>query len=97
MIARVTRFQVNVDKLDESIKAFKESVIPAVRLQKGYQSGYLLTDRKTGKCISIAFWGSEKDAIADEQSGQYQKRVDIGKNRHKAAPTRELYKVAVQD
>jgi heme-degrading monooxygenase HmoA len=97
MIARVTRFQVNVDKLDESIKAFKESVIPAVKLQKGYRSGYLLADHKTGKCISIAFWDSEKDAIADEQSGHYRKRVDIGKNRHTAPPVRELYEVAVQD
>ena len=97
MIARVTRFEVDVGKVEESIKAFKESVIPAVKLQKGYQSGYLLTDRKTGKCISIAFWDSEKDAIADEQSGQYQKRVDIGKNRHKAPPIRELYEVSAQD
>ncbi len=97
MIARVTRFQVNVDKVDESIKAFKESVIPAVKLQKGYRSGYLLTDRKTGKCISIAFWDSEKDAVADEQSGQYQERVDIGKNQHTAPPIHELYEVAIQD
>jgi len=97
MIARVTRFQVNVDKVDESIKAFKEGVIPAVKLQKGYRSGYLLTDRKTGKCISIAFWDSEKDAIDDEQSGHYQKRVDIGKNRHTAPPVRELYDVAIQN
>ena len=97
MIARVTRFQVNVDKLDESIKAFKESVIPAVKLQRGYRSGYLLTDRKTGKCISIAFWDSEEDAIADEQSGHYQKRVDTGKSRYTAPPVREGYEVVVQD
>jgi hypothetical protein len=31
MIARVTRYQVSVDTLDEGIKAFKESVIPAVK------------------------------------------------------------------
>ena len=97
MIARVTRFQVNVDKVDESVKTFKKEVIPAVKLQKGYRSGYLLTDRKTGKCISIAFWDSEKDAIADEQSGHYQKRVDIGKNRHTTTQVRELYEVVVQD
>ena len=68
-----------------------------MKLQKGYRSGYLLADRKTGKCISIAFWDSEKDAIADEQSGHYQKRVDIGKNRHTAPPIRELYEVVAQD
>ena len=97
MIARVTRYQVNVDKIDESIKAFKESVIPAVKQQKGYRSGYLLTDRKTGKCITIAFWDSEKDAIADEQSGHYQKRVDTGKDRFISPPVREIYEVVAQD
>ena len=51
MFARVTRFQVDVDKLDETRKAFEASVIPAVKLQKGYRSGYLFVDRKTGKCI----------------------------------------------
>jgi heme-degrading monooxygenase HmoA len=97
MIARVTSFQVSLDKLDESIKAFKERVIPAVKLQKGYRSGYLLTDRKTGKLITIAFWDSESDALADEQSGQYQKRVDIGEDRHLAPPVRELFEVTLKD
>ena len=95
MIARVNTFQVASDKVDETIKSFKEDVFPAVKLQKGYRSGYLLTDRKTGKCISIGFWDGEKDAVADEQSGAYQKRVDTGKNLYTALPVRELYDVTV--
>ena len=90
MIARLGRFQVNMDKLDEVKKAFEKGVIPAAKLQKGYRSGYLLTDHKTGKCISITFWDSEKDAVADEQSGQYRERVDMGKDRQIAPPIREL-------
>jgi hypothetical protein len=43
MIARVGRFQVNADKLEEVKKAFEEGVSPAMKLQKGYRSGYLLT------------------------------------------------------
>ena len=68
-----------------------------MKLQKGYRSGYLLTDRKTGKCISIAFWDSEEAAIADEQSGHYQQRRDIGKHLFTAPPVRELYEVVAQD
>ena len=90
------RFQVNVDKLDEVKKAFKEGVISAVKLQKGYRSGYLLTDRKTGNCISIALWDSEEDAIADEQSGHFQERVNMGKEFFIAPPVRKLYKVALK-
>jgi heme-degrading monooxygenase HmoA len=97
MIARITRYQVASDKLDEDIKAFKESVIPAAKLQKGFRSGYLLVDRKTGKCISLAFWDSEGDAISDEKSGKYQRRVDIGKSHFIAPPVRELYEVAIQE
>lgn len=97
MIARVVRFQVAQDKLDKNIQTFRESVVPAAKLQKGYRSGYLLVDRKTGNCISIAFWDREEDAIADEKSGQYQKRVDLGKKYYAATPVRELYELAFQD
>ena len=94
MIARVVRFQVNVDKLDEVKKSFEKDVFPAVKLQKGYRSGYLLTDRKTGNCISIAFWDTEHDVLVDEQSGHFQERVNMGKEFFVAPPVRELYEVA---
>ena len=97
MIARLTRYQVDANRLDESIKAFKEKVIPAVKLQKGYRSGYLLADRATGKCVTIAFWESEKDLVADQQSGQYGKRVDTGRDRFVTPPVSEVYEVLVQD
>ena len=97
MIARVARFQIYVDKLEEAKKAFEEGVIPAVKLQKGYRSGYLLANRKTGKCISIALWDTEEDAIADEQSGHYQKRVSMGMQFMTVPPVRELYEVVVKD
>jgi heme-degrading monooxygenase HmoA len=97
MVARVTRFQANVDKLDEVKKNFEKGVFPAVKLQKGYRSGYLLIDRKTGNCISLAFWDTEKDVLADEQSGRYKERVKMGKKFFVAPPVRELYEVASKD
>ncbi len=97
MVARVTRFQANVDKLDEVKKNFEKDVFPAVKLQKGYRSGYLLIDRKTGNCISLAFWDTEYDVLADEQSGHFQERVKMGKKFFVAPPVRELYEVASKD
>jgi heme-degrading monooxygenase HmoA len=93
MIARITRWQIAPEKLDNGIKVFKERTLPLAKKQKGYQNGYLLVDRKTGKCVTVAFWNSEKDAIADEQSGEYQKRMDSGKESPIAPPVRELYEV----
>ena len=96
MIGRVTTCQTTLDKLDEVIKSFKEGDIPAAKLQQGFRGCYLLTDHKTGKFISISFWDSEKDIIADEQSGQYQRRVDLRKHLYTTPPIRALYEVSAQ-
>jgi len=58
MFARLAIFQVNIGRLNETAKIYEESVIPAAKSQKGYREGYLLTDRKTGKGISISLWNS---------------------------------------
>jgi heme-degrading monooxygenase HmoA len=97
MIGRVTTCQTHIYKLDEVIKTFKEGDIPAGRLQKGFRGCYLLTDYKTGKFISISFWDSENDIVADEQSGDYQKRVDLRKHLYTTPPVRELYEVSAQE
>ena len=96
MFARLTIIQVNIKRIDEATKLYKESVIPAAKSQKGYRGIYLLTDRKTGKGISIAFWDSEKDAIANEQSGYYKEQVGKFKDLLTATPVREGYEVSVQ-
>jgi len=96
MFARLTLCTVKSDKLDETIKIFEESVIPAAKSQKGFREGYLLTDRKTGKGISITLWDNEEDAIANEQSGYYQKQVSKFKDCFAAPPVREGYEVSLQ-
>ena len=97
MFARLTIVPVKMDKLDETIKIYKESIVPAAKSQKGYRGAYLLTDRKTGKGVSITLWESEEDAIANEQSGYYQEQVSKLKEFFTAPPVREGYEVSVQD
>ncbi len=97
MFARLTLVQVGSDKLDETIKIFREGVIPAAKSQRGYRGAYLLTDRKTGKGVSISLWDSEEDAIANEQSGYYQEQVSKFKDFFTAPPVREGYEVSIQD
>jgi len=96
MFARLTIFQVKSDKIDEAIKIYEESVIPAAKPQKGFRGAYLLSDRKTGKGISISLWDSEDDAIANEQSGYYQEQVSKFKDILAAPPVREGYEVSLQ-
>lgn len=97
MFARVTVVQMKKDKLDETVKIYKEGVVPAAKSQKGYGGIYLLVDRKTGKGLSISLWDSEKDANANEKSGYYQQQVAKFKDYFTAPPVREGYEVAVKD
>lgn len=75
MFARMTAFQIKIDKIDEGIKLFDESVIPAAKSQNGYSGAYLLIDRKEGKVVSITLWNYEEDAMANEKSLYYQEQL----------------------
>ena len=97
MFARVTTFQTSAKSISYLEENYNEKIIPALKLEKGYISSYLLTDRETGKCISIAFWESKEDAIADEESGEYEKRILTGKDRYTGLQFHALYEVIAQD
>jgi heme-degrading monooxygenase HmoA len=96
MFARFTIVQVNIDKIDEVIKLYEDSVVPAAKSQKGYRGAYLFTDRKAGKGFSISLWDSEEDAIANEQSGYYKEQVSKFAEYFTAPPVQEGYEVSVQ-
>ena len=95
--ARVTMTQSKIESYDEMVKLYSESVVPAAKSQKGYLGILLLTNRETGKSISITIWESEEDAIANEKSGYYQEQVDKFKDYFTAPPVREGYEVSVKD
>jgi len=95
--ARVTLTQSKIGYYDEIVKLYSESVVPAAKSQKGYLGILLLSNRETGKGISIAFWESEEDAIANENSGYYKEQVNKFKDYFTAEPVREEYEVTVKD
>ena len=97
MFARFTIVQVKLDKIDETIKLYEESVVPGAKTQKGYQGIYLFTDRSTGKGYSISLWDSEEDAVANEQSGYYKEQVNKFIEYFAAPPVQEGYEVVIQD
>ena len=96
MFARLIICEWKSDKLDEGIELYRDSVIPAAKSQKGFRGGYLLTDRKTGKGISIALWESEEDLIAGETSGYLREQLGKFKDYFAASPVREIYEVSLQ-
>ena len=96
MFARLGMFQFNIDKLDEAVKRYEDRVIPALKAQKGFREGYMMTDRKASKGVSMTLWDSEEDCIADEQSGQFQERTSWFQDFFTAPPVREGYEVNAQ-
>lgn len=95
MFARLTIMQADVDRIDEGIEVYRDSVVPAAKSQKGFRGISLLVDRQTGKAISIGLWDSEEDAIANEKSRYYQEQVVKGVQFYTKPPIREGYEVVV--
>ena len=96
MYARLTIAQIRTDMVNEFIKIYEKSVIPEAKSQKGFCKIYLLIDRKTGNGVSIGFWDSEKDALANEQSLFYQEQLAKFINFYTKPPIREGYEVSLQ-
>jgi len=96
MHARLTFVQIDPSNLEEATAIFRDSVVPAAKQQVGFERGYLLTDRATGKGIAITIWVSEANMKAGEGSGYYQQQLAKFAPLFKGPPVREVYEVEVQ-
>jgi len=96
MYARLTEMNVKPDKIDEAIEIYRKSVVPAAKSQKGFVAAYLLTDRPTGKGISMTFWKTEQDALANERNRYYQEQLVKFIEFFQSPPIREGYEISVK-
>jgi heme-degrading monooxygenase HmoA len=96
MHARVTIVTVQPGKLDEAIKVSRDSIMPAAKKQKGFKEYLLLTDRNTGKGMTITLWNTEADMTAGESSGFYREQVAKAAPFFAGPPTLEHYEVSVR-
>jgi heme-degrading monooxygenase HmoA len=82
--------------LDEASKLYQDSVIPAMKSQKGFQSVYLLVDRSTASVITVAFWDSKEEMLATEESGLIKEQISKFDEYYFKLPTIERYEVVAQ-
>ncbi len=75
MFARTTTMQLKIAFIDDALKVYNNSIVPAARSQKGLIELTFLLDRNSGKAISMAIWESEEDAKANEKSHYYQEQL----------------------
>ncbi len=95
MHARVVLGKVKLDRQEEAINIYRESVAPAAKVQKGFKNMHLLTDEETSKFISITIWETENDMIAGESTGYLQEQLGKIAALFVGPPTIQHYTVSV--
>jgi heme-degrading monooxygenase HmoA len=96
MFVRMTTLTFRVERYDEGIRIFNESVIPAARAQKGFRGFYVLADRKSARCVTMTFWDDEASALANEENLYYQEQLVKFMPLFASAPVREGYEVVIE-
>lgn len=69
MFARMSRFEVHPDQVDQALRNAREYVLPLLHQQDGFKAFIALTDRQSGKTIGVSFWESEQAMQASEEAG----------------------------
>lgn len=71
MQARLTTIKVRPDQVDEAVRLWQDSVLPAAQRQPGFRGAMMLSDRATGKNLVIGLWGTEADLSASGEGSDY--------------------------
>jgi heme-degrading monooxygenase HmoA len=96
MHARVTTVPVQLDKADEAIALLRDSVLPAAQKQQGFKGMLSLSDRSSGKGITITLWETEADMTASASSGYLQEQFAKFGEMFAGPPAVESYEVDFQ-
>jgi heme-degrading monooxygenase HmoA len=100
MVVRATEAEIDVVRTNpaEAIEVFRQSVIPALHEQEGYEGCYVLLSEE-GKVLVLSFWESDEAATATWLSGFYQEQIERLSDLvvYRQAPGREAYDVVIAE
>ncbi len=96
MFARMVNIQFQSGKVDEANHIVQDSIVPILKAQKGFKGQLLLTQRDTGKAISINLWEAEGDLTTFETSPLYRELMGKLADVLAGPPAGERYEVTVQ-
>jgi heme-degrading monooxygenase HmoA len=87
VFARISTFKRSLENLDEGIVLLRESMLPRLQKQPGFDGVLVMADRANGVAYAITFWKSEEDLAASKESGKqfaetaaqlYDLQVEVG-------------------
>lgn len=55
MHARISTYDLSLDKLDEGVRSFREAIARIKELD-GFEEAIFLVDRENGQAVTITFW-----------------------------------------
>jgi heme-degrading monooxygenase HmoA len=100
VIARATIAEIDPVRVSEeqAVELFRESVVPALHEQEGYEGVYVLLSPE-GKALVLTFWSDEEAAEAGLAGGRsfYAEQVQKFVTIFRSLPGRETYDVVVAD
>jgi heme-degrading monooxygenase HmoA len=96
MYVRMTTLTFRLERYDEGIRIFNESVIPAAKKQKGFRGFYVLADRQTARCVALTFWDDEAAAVANEENLYYQEQLVKFMPLFLSDPLREGFELVIE-
>lgn len=96
MYARMTTLAFHIEKYDEGVRVFDQSIVPAAKAQKGFKAIYLLADRQGGRCVAVTFWEDEAAATANEQNLYYVEQLVKLQPFFASPPVREGYEIVIE-
>jgi heme-degrading monooxygenase HmoA len=94
MHARVSTFTGPADKLDELVRGLDRSRSDLQTLT-GFQGGYALVDRNSGKALTITLWDSEQAAQSSAEAAN-RIRGKVAEESSQAIQSVETYEVALR-
>ncbi len=93
---RMTRIQIDSNKVEDGIRFFREESMPTARREPGFEGARLLVDRAAGVLISVMLWESEAAARAAE-SAMSVTRSQGAKQLGVATPTTEIFETVIDE
>jgi heme-degrading monooxygenase HmoA len=100
MVVRATEAEIDVVRTNpaDAVALFRESVLPALHEEAGYEGCYVLLSDE-GKMLVLSFWESDEAARATRLSGFYQAQVEKFSDLvvYRQQPGREAYEVVVAE
>ena len=69
MYVRAGTSQIQSGKMQEAIDIANDSVVSAVKAQKGFRGIYFMTNAASGNFLTLSVWETEADMLASESDG----------------------------